>query len=571
MTAEPLDKREWFITQALNDTGFFCRRVLGNTYDLKATKDASGLVKTERVNENTGGVRRDGPHKLMTEFLDNNTGRGKILLAPRGSYKSTILVGYCMRRLIKERQLRCFYGMHVFDEAKTKLNTIKATFENNVHIRHFWGDMRGKPWRQEGFNIAGWDPTAQSMSFEAFGVDKPKTGGHANIIVCDDLVQHKNIRTPDGIQKTKDVFKMLSPILVNGGIIIDCGTLYCNNDLHSWLIEEKGDSYDVLSLDAGVEVERNDKGKLYIIGTPRFAHLDKERLEAELARMDYADFCSQYLNRITSGLHQTFERHHFRPIALRDETMRPLTGYCFVDTAVTAKEESCFSVVAYGLFDRADNFYLADCRIGKWPVDEITRQFIAVLEAWTPRCYHKGELLEVTDANYVFKEAFRVAADNANLRLNLIMPRRAGSDDDKERRIKGLGHRFRNGKFYVLSTCPRTFHDLTGERLLFDPEGYWDEKSRSAQPAGFLVDCFTGFPRTNQRDIPDALADMDREDDQGYRYARYCTPETFIQGLQARPIASQIPVRGSRIALQPRIDQPRRSWAERVLGRRGLA
>ena len=57
-----------FVQRALNDTGFFCRHVLGWNYDLD---EETGKVN----NPGTGGVRAEGPHLEMTNFLDREGGK----------------------------------------------------------------------------------------------------------------------------------------------------------------------------------------------------------------------------------------------------------------------------------------------------------------------------------------------------------------------------------------------------------------------------------------------------------------------------------------------------------------
>lgn len=57
-----------FVQRALNDTGFFCRHVLGWNYD---QDEDTGEIR----NLGSGGVRAEGPHLEMTTFLDRDSGK----------------------------------------------------------------------------------------------------------------------------------------------------------------------------------------------------------------------------------------------------------------------------------------------------------------------------------------------------------------------------------------------------------------------------------------------------------------------------------------------------------------
>ena len=201
--------------------------------------------------------------------------------------------------------------------------------------------------------------------------------------------------------------------------------------------------------------------------------------------------------------------------------------------------------------------------LGQWDPTETIRNYVGMLQKWQGRCYHRGELMEKTDANYVFDTTFKEAALRAGIQHQLRFIRRPLDSVNKEKRIRGLAPRFRDGRFFVNSTVPRTFMTQRGEMVLWDPEGWKDEQTGMRLPGGFLVDCFTGFPASSQRDIPDAISDMDRNDEHGYRYCSFCTPAH----LQVAPRTVALPQVGSRM---PVVGRPRGigDWAQTRLDRR---
>lgn len=550
--------RELFIAKAESDTGFFARRVLGLDYDEVIVRGENGRDEKRRINAPHGGIRNNGPHLEMTQFLDTHNGKHKLLLAPRGSYKSSMAVALAIRKIIQNRRFRIFYGMYTKNEAMTKVMALRDTLVDNPIIKAMWGDLRGNKWTEDGFRIKGADSSAQTLTVEPFGVDKPKTGGHPDMIIGDDLVTQENTRTPEKMMQVRNVIEHMIPLLNPGSIIVLVGTLYDPGDAYHWLMgPEHEQDWEVLNIDSGTEMLRDEAGNYYLRSTmphggPRFPHITIEDQARRLRGMGQQLFSSQYLNRITQGLNQPFERGHFLPCHLSDRQIACLSGYVMMDTATSTNTDSCYSVIAYGGFDDRDRFYLLDLRVGKWEPDEVVRQYVGTLQQWSTRAYHRGEMLEINAANMVYQKTFEEAARAAGIRSNIIRVSRPASDANKEARILGLSPRFRAGKFFVNSTVRRTYRSNAGESVLWNPEGWRDPATGIRMPGGFLVDCFVAFPGTKERDIPDAFGDMDRLDNSGDRLCCFSTPRHVIEAAEVRShqpliaVASRIPRFGDR-------------------------
>ncbi len=122
--------------------------------------------------------------------------------------------------------------------------------------------QRGSPWRRNRFNVAGAPGGRLEASLQHFGVDKPATGGHYDLVILDDLVNHINSSSPDGIAKVKACFRQVSPLLVNGGQLIVLGTRYADDDLYGWILREMADVFRVVTFDAGCDVVLHCNGDL---------------------------------------------------------------------------------------------------------------------------------------------------------------------------------------------------------------------------------------------------------------------------------------------------------------------
>lgn len=508
-----------FMNRVHVDTGFCGRRLLGYDYDL--------TIEGERV---PGGIRADGPHADICAAMDSPQ-RNLLILAPRGSYKSTIAQAKIIQTLLAHPTHRVLYGMHTMADASAKVAAIRDILESNALINdeRLWGGVKGFPWRRDRFSVRGAESGRQECSLQCFGVDKPATGGHYELIILDDLVTHLNSASPDGIEKVKACFRMVSPLLVNGGKLIIIGTRYHDLDLYGWILKEIRETFHTLVLDAGVELIEEEGGQKRIEGTGRFPHLTRERLELEFKRMgsNVVDWSSQYLNRIVPGNYRSFYRSQFRQVIWDPDSMDVYTGFVLTDTATSLKDEACYSVVAYVMFDEADNAYVADMRVGHFSTNVFVDHFIDVLSKWGSRCYHRGEVWERIALNVTFRSMIDRHPKRGNLRFMPIEVSRHGSDDNsKVRRIRSLEGRFAHGKIHFLNTIPRTFAKVNKVELLWDAEGYVDENGLH-QAAGELVDQFISFPRYHWRDIPDALADIDAVVTEGNRLIGHCTPRAL--------------------------------------------
>lgn len=502
------------------ETGFCARRLLGYDYDLDEDTGA-------KVNAPHGGIRATGPHAEICAAMDTRD-PNVLILAPRGSYKSTIAQALIIRTILANPEARVLYGMDTAQRAAAKVHAIRDIVEQSTLVREVWGDVKGHPWRNTHFNVRGAPEGRQENSVQCFGVDKPATGGHYDLIILDDLVNHMNCGTPDGIAKVKTCFKMVSPLLVNGGKLVVIGTRYVEEDLYGWIIREMADVFRIVVFDAGVDIEIQEDGIRTLVGKPTFPHLSIRRLNMEFKRMaDYVDFASQYLNKIVSGAHQRFSRHHFRPAQWDGSVMDTYTGWLLTDTASSLKEDACYSVLAYVMFSPTDDVYLADLRVGHMSTVQFADEFFDMLKTWSTRCYHFAEVWEEVALTQVWRSTLEHHPKKGNLKLKPLGLRRHQADAKaKKMRIAALEGRFHNGRFFVLNTVPRTFNDLAKVKVLWDPEAESGEND-TRLPGGELVEQFIGFPRHSHRDIPDTLAICDESGSGGGRSIGFATPKYY--------------------------------------------
>jgi len=519
-----------FVAQCLKDTGYLCRNLLGWNYDMR--KDpASG--KQVKANIGTGGVRDNGPHRMMTDFLDDPATHHKVMLAPRESYKSTILQGFVTRQILKDPNVRILYGMRTDDQVFKKARAIKRSLESEEIVSLF-GDQKSDFWQDLEFTVAGRTKVnLQEPTFSTFSLKSPPTGGHFDYIIFDDPVDDRDYINNDSAEKAESMIQMCDPLLTTAGYLILVGTRYHDQDVYG--VRSNNEEWSFFSLDSGVTIERTDKG-FELAGQPRFGHHDKEYLYGKLRRMGYNKFLSQYMNVVPQGLHQPFRREDFQAIRW-DEDMRGLSGYILTDTAVSEDDKACYSVIAYIGFDARNVAYVLDLRVGRWPPVEFVQTLFEVYQTWQQRCNHIGEVFEEIGLNTVFMAPIHEEARRRKVRLNIIKLKR-GIKNRKVERIQRLEARFNDRTVYIVDTVPKLFRDIGGNRVLWDPKGYIDPATGASLPGGELVEQFVRFPVHQYRDIPDALADMDAFDgNTGARLLFYRkAPRIDYEGVQERRV-----------------------------------
>lgn len=514
--------------RALHSTGVMAREVLGLDYDFDY---ATG----QQVRP--GGIRDSGPHLDMVEHLDRLS-RYKHLEAPRGSYKTSLLHAYAVRRVLANPNVRVLYVMHTFEHAKKNIGKLNEYFTNKRGtLFRLWGDLIESGGVTE-FTISGrTDAGLKEPTFSAAGIDKNVTGGHYDVIILDDVVHKDNVQTSDQIEKTLDYFRMVQPLLTPGGTLIVDGTRYADADLYGYILSDLKHRFDTLILDAGVDLIRDEGKPPRLEGTPRFAHLTLEYLYLQLDIMKAPMFSSQYLNQCLASASVQFRRSNFR-YEEWGSWMSSLATYMVTDTAASSEDDGCLSVVGIVGLDAVDNAYLLDLTFGLWgDTNTFVKEFVDMYQRWQAKTALRGALFENIAMNRTFRPGLERAAKDRQLRINFIPTQRGMGELSKEQRIRRLQPRLHEGRFFVVSTVPR-FIDLNGEaRLVFDPLGHnsgrYPNGDQILEPDGELVKSFIRFPTYGWKDIPYALADIDAVDTKGNRICTGASLKAITQAKDA--------------------------------------
>lgn len=204
----------------------------------------------------------------------------------RGSRKSTLLQGAACCILLDDQNLTCLLDGDVTTKAAEKTGVIRNMFENEYFVE-LWGDLRSKSkWKQEQWTLVRTvnDPNA---TMKASGLDSSATGGHFDLIICDDLQSDENCENPLTNEKVKTEFRMFETLKTGktGTLTWVGGTRWGFRDLGNDLAEAEKEE-DLRGVTKSIYISRlgafaRDKNGKAHYNWPNFADtgLDKETLQ----------------------------------------------------------------------------------------------------------------------------------------------------------------------------------------------------------------------------------------------------------------------------------------------------
>ncbi len=308
-------------------------------------------------------------------------------------------------------------------------------------------------------------------------------------------------------------------------------TPYDEHDMSYHIRTELGDHFKVLEIPCGMLATNDGKGGYQLVGEPVFPHMPAGFLKQQLERMGPQDFNAQYAMRVENPADQVFFRQQFGS-AVWQPRFQQSAAYVLTDTATTDQDSGCHSVIAVGILDHDDVFYLADLRVGLWRPDRFVTELCDVVQEWRSRVSLQGIVMEKIGLNKVFRSQIEQELRLRGTSYRFIEIPRGVHVASKNQRIRGLVTRFVAQKFKVLDTCPKVYEEHGKTKLLWEPHGFLDPETGRWLPDGELVQQFVRFRfgGGEQRvDIPDALADIDFYDTAKGKRFLHPTPPSIAQ------------------------------------------
>ena len=193
------------------------------------------VLKYDQLDENY--------HQGVCDWLDKFD-RGDdtygLLMQPRGHYKTTISSSRIIQHWLRDMNKRFMLGSAKLKLAIDIAGIIKHHAETNEALRWlgqglFWDDInQATRWLQDKICINRTD-VSNTYSLECASPEAGLTSKHFHELVLDDAVDGDNCKTPYQRQGVKDWFQHCLDLLLVGGKVLDIGTSWHHDDMHSLL------------------------------------------------------------------------------------------------------------------------------------------------------------------------------------------------------------------------------------------------------------------------------------------------------------------------------------------------
>jgi hypothetical protein len=470
----------------------------------------------------------DHIHKDMSVDIDTPRYKFKLLLWPRGHYKSTIgTESYPIQKLLRDPTERILITNAKLDNSRRFLKTISNQFENNLLFRWLWREQWIRKHstdkmiqdQREKLDWVQRDTQDELVLLRPSGIREPSisTGAvnaslvsqHYSTIIGDDLVNRDYVSTIDMVENSILYFKDLLDLLDPDGEMLLIGTRWAHMDLYGWIIEEFGgiaslrvpDGYVQESIVAESKKLDEDYKRWMISirpvfkpdGTPIFPEEFTPDVlhELESAKGPY-EFGAQYKLDPTPTENQKFQEDWFIQMEEDDMPNTNSLDICItIDPAKSIEDHADNTAIAVCGYNDLNHMFLLDGVDERLSTDEFMDVLFNLIRKWQVR----GRFLLPVgfeavgfQETYVYNIERRMLEEDVFFSIEPIKRRTAS----KNERILRLVPRIKNG-FFV----PR--------RLVIEPH---TSRSQPYDLVQRLKWQLLKFPFAGKDDLADALADQ---------------------------------------------------------------
>ena len=339
--------------------------------------------------------------------------RKRLILYPRGHLKTSVIsqAGTIQWILNYPHDIRILITTATGDLSALILSEIKSHFQYNERFRFLFPDYCPqksiKDWgNAEQFSVLNRNKAAKrETTCSVSSIGKSVTGKHFEVLVCSDMVDEQNSKTPGGIREAIDHFQHMDPLLErkkvaaesglpNHGWVTVEGTSYAFADLYSKIIESQG--FRITSFGLGTETQQSDEWTILhgaaevdpkaqtTLWPSRFPWSELKKIERTMGPSLYS---SQYLNKPMSdegGLCREDQIGFFNADVYR-QVRAQLRIHATVDLAgMEAASKGDFSVLTVAGYDRDGRCYVLDIRRGHFTPTEVIGHIFDIHSRYSP-------------------------------------------------------------------------------------------------------------------------------------------------------------------------------------------
>lgn len=178
-------------------------------------------------------------HGEMISTLEDPTTNRKLIVMPRGTFKSSITaVSYPIWKLLNDPNRRILIDSEVYTNSKKYLREVALQLQSQP-VTQLFGNFVGPIWNEGEIIIAQRTKVYKEASVTASGIGAEKTGQHYDEIVMDDLNSPSNSNTPEAREKVISHYRYNMAILEPNGIAAVVGTRYAANDVIGFVLKNE--------------------------------------------------------------------------------------------------------------------------------------------------------------------------------------------------------------------------------------------------------------------------------------------------------------------------------------------
>lgn len=394
----------------------------------------------------------DECHKDLCKFITSKD-RRKLVLMPRGSFKSTIVThSYIIQKLLNNPNERILLISENFNNACKHLSKIKESLESD-NFRKTYGDISDKErkWTESEIIIKR-DRQSAEPSIMATGIEMVKVGLHFDSIIIDDPQSEQTTTTKDQLQKVINYFKLLSPILEPGGEIVIIMTRWHYDDLAGHIKNALSNTFKIYERKAILnnkninDEDITDNDLLF----PK--RLSLEFLKDQYATLGSFFFSTQYLNEPISDELAVFKKEWFK---FYTEAPGTVSVFTTVDPAISERQTADYTaIVTIGVDDR-NNWYVLDVLRRRLTPKQIIEAIFYIYSNYKP--------LQIGIETVAFQKALKFFLQEEMRSRNLFLPLRelkTESRISKDMRIRAIQPRFEQGTIYIKETQKQLMDEL---------------------------------------------------------------------------------------------------------------
>ncbi len=439
------------------------------------------------------------PHLEMCNFISQEWPK-TLDLEPRGSFKSTIrTICYPIWRIIKNPNIRILINSQELKMSKKFLAEIKGHFEHNEEFISLYGDYVGSKWNDDEIIVSTRTKHRKEPTIMTGGVETPKTGGHVDLLLNDDLHDEHNTNTAEQVEKVIRFWQLQSAILEP-----DTSDEYLPgpNDIipeqHDtgtrWLV---GDLYQHI-IDSEIQRRKQGLGKEYLIRV-RSAHnkdrslyfptrLTENYLQSQKLKLGVSMYSCQYDNNPVAEDAVMFKKKWMKFYGKYPP--KSLTTSVICDPAISERDDACDTSFTVLGTDVDGYSYILAAYFMKDTTDKIIDMMFKIQDIHKPSIFGIETVAFQKALKYWVWERMRQTGKSIN-----IFELKTDTSVTKDMRIKGMVPYFESGTWQWPGEGPKS---LNGDLLRL-----WDQVTQ--YPMSKFIDGVDSLAYHTQVIIPPAF------------------------------------------------------------------